>query len=75
MEKITEPDLLEIKESDIKSKIETFYKILDINFNTQKFVIVKGNSTVTLSYQLENKNKQLIVKDSIGRIVQVISML
>ena len=74
LEKLKEPDILQISEADIKSKIEKSYKLLDINFETQKFIVAKGVRSISFSYQLQNNNKQLVIRDSIGRIVQVISM-
>ena len=75
LEKLKEPDILQVSEADIKSKIEKSYKLLDINFETQKFIVAKGVRSISFSYELQDNNKQLIVRDSIGRIVQVISML
>ena len=75
LEKLKEPELLQVSEADIKGKIEKSYKLLDINFETQKFIVAKGVRSISFAYQLQDNNKQLIVRDSIGRIVQVISML
>ena len=75
LEKLKEPDILQISEADIKSKIESLYKVLDINFETQKFIVAKGVKSMSFAYELQNNNKQLVIRDSIGRIVQVISML
>lgn len=75
LEKLKEPDILQISEADIKSKIESLYKVLDINFETQKFIVAKGVRSISFSYELQNNNKQLVIRDSIGRIVQVTSML
>ncbi len=75
LEKLKEPDILQVSEADIKSKIEKSYKLLDINFETQKFIATKGVKSNSYSYELQNNNKLLIIRDSIGRIVQVTSML
>lgn len=75
LEKLKEPDILQVSEADIKSKIEKSYKLLDINFETQKFIVAKGVRSISFAYQLQDNNKQLVIRDSIGRIVQVISML
>ena len=75
LEKLKEPDILQVSEADIKSKIEKSYKLLDINFETQKFIATKGVKSNSYSYELQNNNKLLIISDSIGRIVQVTSML
>ena len=72
LEKLKEPDILQVSEADIKSKIEKSYKLLDINFETQKFIVVRS---ISFSYELQDNNKQLVIRDSIGRIVQVTSML
>ena len=66
---------LKDSEADIKSKIEKSYKLLDINFETQKFIVAKGVRSISFSYELQDNNKQLVIRDSIGRIVQVTSML
>ena len=75
LEKLKEPELLQVSEADIKGKIEKSYKLLDINFETHKFIVAKGVKSISFSYELQDNNKQLIIKDAIGRIVQVISML
>ncbi len=75
LEKLKEPDILQVSEADIKSKIEKSYKLLDINFETQKFIATKVVKSNSYSYELQNNNKLLIIRDSIGRIVQVTSML
>lgn len=75
LEKLKQPDILQVSEADIKSKIENLYKVLDINFETQKFIVAKGVKSMSFAYELQNNNKQLVIRDSIGRIVQVISML
>ncbi len=75
LEKLKEPDILQVSEADIKSKIENLHKVLDINYETQKFIATKGVKSNSYSYELQNNNKLLIIRDSIGRIVQVTSML
>lgn len=75
LEKLKEPDILQVSEADIKSKIENLYKVLDINFETQKFIIAKGVKSISFAYELQDKNKQLIIRDAIGRIVKIISMV
>ena len=75
LEKLKEPDILQVSKDDIRGKIESLYKVLDINYETQKFIVSKGVRSISFAYQLQDNNKQLIVRDSIGRIVQVISML
>lgn len=75
LEKLREPELLQVSKADIKGKIEKSYKLLDINFETHKFIVAKGVKSISFSYELQDNNKQLIIRDSIGRIVQVISML
>ena len=75
LEKLKQPDILQLSEADIKSKTEKSYKLLDINFETQKFIVSKGVKSNSYSYELQNNNKLLIIRDSIGRIVQVTSML
>lgn len=75
LEKLKQPDILQVSEADIKSKIENLYKVLDINYETQKFIATKGVKSNSYSYELQNNNKLLIIRDSIGRIVQVTSML
>lgn len=75
LEKLKQPDILQVSEADIKSKIENLYKVLDINYETQKFIVAKGVKSMSFAYELQNNNKQLVIRDSIGRIVQVISML
>ena len=71
--KIKEPELLQVTKDDIKNNIE--YKILDLNYETQKFIVAKGVKSMSFAYELQNNNKQLVIRDSIGRIVQVTSML
>lgn len=75
LEKLKEPDILQVSEADIKSKIENLYKVLDINYETQKFIVSKGVKSISFAYELQDKNKQLIIRDAIGRIVKIISML
>lgn len=75
LEKLKEPELLQVSEADIRGKIESLYKVLDINFETHKFIIAKGVRSISFSYELQDKNKQLVIRDSVGRIVQIISML
>ena len=75
LEKLKEPELLQVSEKDIKSKIEKSYKLLDINYETQKFIVAKGVRSISFAYELQDNNKQLVIRDSIGRIVQIISML
>lgn len=75
LEKLKQPDILQVSEADIKSKIENLYKVLDINYEAQKFIATKGVKSNSYSYELQNNNKLLIIRDSIGRIVQVTSML
>ena len=75
LEKLKQPDILQVSEADIKSEIENLYKVLDINYETQKFIATKGVKSNSYSYELQNNNKLLIIRDSIGRIVQVTSML
>lgn len=73
--KLKEPELLQVSKNDIRGKIESLYKVLDINFETQKFIVAKGVKSISFGYELQDNNKQLIIKDAIGQIVQVISML
>lgn len=73
--KLKEPELLQVSEADIRGKIEKSYKLLDINYETQKFIVAKGVRSISFAYELQDNNKQLIIRDSIGRIVQIISML
>lgn len=73
--KIKEPELLQVTKDDIKNNIEKKYKILDLNYETQKFIVAKGVKSMSFAYELQNNNKQLVIRDSIGRIVQVTSML
>ena len=75
LEKLREPELLQVSKDDIRGKIESLYKVLDINFETHKFIIAKGVKSISFAYELQDKNKQLIIRDAIGRIVKIISMV